>query len=170
MSFCTSTLCYVMLYCIVFYYVILYYVIIHFIVYTYTLLYIHTYYFIMLYYTIIVFYCIYYTIVLYCIYCIVFIIILDNVILYCIYYTMLGYTTPCCGQSQTTGTCSVLFSSSEFRLFYFSNRRAATFSSRNFDWHSFGSRVSNPRAIAYFHFNMPFESSDLPGSGRPFEL
>ena len=38
-----------------------------------------------------------------------------------------------------------------------------TFSSQNFK-----SRVSNPRAIAYFHFNRPFESSNLPGAGPIF--
>ena len=31
--------------------------------------------------------------------------------------------------------------------------------------HNFKSRVSNPRTTGYLHFNTPFESSNLPGSG-----
>ena len=31
-------------------------------------------------------------------------------------------------------------------------------------------RVSNPRAIAYFHFNMPFESSNIPGTLPVFQI
>ena len=41
-----------------------------------------------------------------------------------------------------------------------------TVSFHNFNSHNFTLRVSNPRAVAYSHFSMPFESSNLPGSGR----
>ena len=39
-------------------------------------------------------------------------------------------------------------------------------SPRNLNWGNFKSRVSNPRAIAYFHSDMPFESSNLPGGQK----
>ena len=38
-------------------------------------------------------------------------------------------------------------------------------SSHNFNWQHFKLRVSDPRTSAYVHFNMPFESSNLPGAG-----
>ena len=41
-----------------------------------------------------------------------------------------------------------------------------TVSSRNFNSRYLKSRVSNPRTIAYVRFEMPFESSNLPGA-RP---
>ena len=40
-----------------------------------------------------------------------------------------------------------------------------TVSSRSFNSQNFKSRVSNPRIIAYLHFNVPSESSSLPGAG-----
>ena len=43
-----------------------------------------------------------------------------------------------------------------------------TVSSHTFSTQHFKSRVSNPRAIAYFHFRMLFESSNLPGAGPIF--
>ena len=39
------------------------------------------------------------------------------------------------------------------------------FNSQNFKW-----RVSNPRTTAYFHFRMPFESSQLAGAGSNSEI
>ena len=42
------------------------------------------------------------------------------------------------------------------------------FSSHNFNSQDFKLRVSNPRTIAYVQFNMPFKSSNLPGSGPIF--
>ena len=38
-------------------------------------------------------------------------------------------------------------------------------SSHHFNLHNFKLMVSNPRTIAYVHFNMPFEHSNLPGAG-----
>ena len=40
--------------------------------------------------------------------------------------------------------------------------------SHNFNSHNFKLRASSPRTIAFFHFNMPFESSHLPGAGPMF--
>ena len=40
-----------------------------------------------------------------------------------------------------------------------------TVSSHNFNSHNFNLRVSDPRTIAYFHFKMLLESSNLPGNG-----
>ena len=42
------------------------------------------------------------------------------------------------------------------------------FRSHNLNSQSFKLRASNPRTIAYVHFNTPFESSDLPGAGTIF--
>ena len=39
----------------------------------------------------------------------------------------------------------------------------------NFNSHNFNLRVSNPRTVAYSHSNVPFESSNLPGSGRTYK-
>ena len=42
-------------------------------------------------------------------------------------------------------------------------------SSHNVNSHNFNLRVSNPRTIAYVHFNMPFDSSNLPWTGPIFQ-
>ena len=42
----------------------------------------------------------------------------------------------------------------------------STVSSHDVNLHKFKSRISNPRANAYVHFNTPFEHSNLPGA-RP---
>ena len=47
-------------------------------------------------------------------------------------------------------------------------RPTYTVSSHNSNSHSFKLRVSNPRPIAFVHLNMPFESSNLAGSGPNF--
>ena len=47
----------------------------------------------------------------------------------------------------------------------FRRRIAAQRSATSLNSQHFKSRVSNPRTIAYFHSNMPFESSNLPGAG-----
>ena len=41
-------------------------------------------------------------------------------------------------------------------------------SSHNLRLQTFRLRVSNPRTIADFHFNLPFERSSLPGDGPIF--
>ena len=46
--------------------------------------------------------------------------------------------------------------------------KASTVSSHNFHLHNFKFGVSNSRTIAYAHFKLPFESSDLPGAGPIF--
>ena len=43
-----------------------------------------------------------------------------------------------------------------------------TVDSHKFNLLSFNLRVSNPRTVAYLHFEMPLESSDLPGAGPIF--
>ena len=43
-----------------------------------------------------------------------------------------------------------------------------TASSHSYNLQHFKSRVSNPGAIAYVHFNMPLKSSHLPGAGPIF--
>ena len=43
-----------------------------------------------------------------------------------------------------------------------------TVSSHNFNSHNFKSRVSNPRTVAYLHFEMPFGNSNLPGARSIF--
>ena len=43
-----------------------------------------------------------------------------------------------------------------------------TVTSDNFDLQYFKLRASNPRTIAYVQFNMPSESSNLPGAGLIF--
>ena len=43
-----------------------------------------------------------------------------------------------------------------------------TVSSHNVDSRHFKSRVSNPRTVAYAHFKVPFESSNLLGAGPTF--
>ena len=53
--------------------------------------------------------------------------------------------------------------------------RSCRVSSHDFSLQTFKLSVSDPRAIAYLHSNMPFESSSLPGAGPifpdlPFEL
>ena len=48
--------------------------------------------------------------------------------------------------------------------------RFLTVSSHKFNSQNFKLRVSNPRTIAYFHFKMLFESSDLPGAGQFFPV
>ena len=47
-------------------------------------------------------------------------------------------------------------------------RILATVSSHNCNSQHFNLRISNPKATAYVHFNMPFESSNLPASGPIF--
>ena len=44
----------------------------------------------------------------------------------------------------------------------------ATVSSPDFNSHKFSLRVSSPRAVANFHFAVPFGSSNLPGAGPIF--
>ena len=41
-----------------------------------------------------------------------------------------------------------------------------TVSSHNFNSQKIKLRLSNPRTVAYFHFKMLFESSDLSGAGH----
>ena len=45
---------------------------------------------------------------------------------------------------------------------------SATAGSHNSDSRNLKSRVSDPRSIAYVHSKIPFESSNLPGSGPIF--
>ncbi len=45
---------------------------------------------------------------------------------------------------------------------------ASTVSSRGFNLHNFKFGASNPRSIACFHFEVPFEGSNLPGAGPIF--
>ena len=48
------------------------------------------------------------------------------------------------------------------------NQHTRTVSSLNYMFGVFQLRVSNPRPIAYVHFNVLFESSTLPGPGPIF--
>ena len=41
-------------------------------------------------------------------------------------------------------------------------------SSQNIDSQNWTLRISNPGTVAYDHFNMPFEGSNLPGAGPIF--
>ena len=47
--------------------------------------------------------------------------------------------------------------------------RTYTVSYNSFDSDRVKSTVSNPRAIAYVHFKLPCERSNLPGSGPIFD-
>ena len=45
-----------------------------------------------------------------------------------------------------------------------------TVNSHNCDAQQFKLRVSNLRTVTYVHFNLPFESSNLPGAGPIFQI
>ena len=108
-----------------------------------------------------------------CVYTYMCVYIYIYIYIYFLLTTCLQNLSGCTG--SVSGTCPNLFSrsgTSRTCLFIlttvFLQRNSYTVSSHTFHLHHFKSRVSNPRAIAYVPFNMPFERPNLPEGVGPF--